>query len=219
MVKKYFSGFTLVELLIVLSIIAILAALIISLFSSQILKGNDAKRKGDLDRIKIAAEEYEKDHNCYPKSISCGVHPDQEVYPYLNNVPCDPITNVSYVYTNDNNLTCPAWFKIFTVLENTQDTSATPGIGPHGAYNYDVASANAPANVAYIPPPTSSPGASPSPTPSYLPQDNFYGCRSQECVQILWDPARPGPECDPSYGNSSCYGRCVDPSNECVSWR
>lgn len=216
MVKKYFSGFTLVELLIVLAIIAILAALIVSLFTSQIFKGNDAKRKGDLDRIKIAAEEFEKDHNCYPENIICGVDPNQDVYPYLNDVPCDPITGASYVYINDG-LSCPSWFKIFTVLENTKDSAATPGIGYQGAFDYGVSSANAPANITYVPATTSTPGPTASPSP--VPQYNFYGCRNLVCVQISWDPARPGPECDPSYGNSSCYGRCVDPNKECISWR
>jgi prepilin-type N-terminal cleavage/methylation domain-containing protein len=219
MVKKYFSGFTLVELMIVIVIIAILAALAIAAFTSQIFKGNDAKRKGDLDRIKIAAEEYEKDHNCYPEYITCGVHPDQPVYPYLNNVPCDPITKASYIYTHDG-LSCANWFKIFTILENTRDSSATPGIGTNGAFNYYVSSANAPANVVsnITPTPSGGPAGTPGPTPSPAPQDNFWGCRSGVCIPISWDASRPGPECDPNYQNASCYGRCSTPTNECVSW-
>lgn len=60
------SGFTLVELLVVIAFLAIIAVIIINALRSSLWKGNDAKRKADLDRIKIALEEYEKDHNCYP---------------------------------------------------------------------------------------------------------------------------------------------------------
>ncbi|MCX6704944.1 MAG: type II secretion system protein [Candidatus Woesebacteria bacterium] len=205
------AGFTLVELLIVLAIVAILAALIISFLTGQVLKGNDAKRKGDLDRIKIAVEEYEKDHNCYPQYVTCGVHSEQPIYPYLNNVPCDPVTNASYLYEHDGSAVCPVWFRVYIVLENTEDLSAIPGIGPYNAFNYFVSSGNAPAIIASQ--------ASSGPTSSPEPQNNFYGCFSGICTPINWNNSRhpPGPECDPNYQNSSCYGVCGVPANECVA--
>jgi general secretion pathway protein G len=219
MEKKYFNGFTLTELMVVIAVIALLGALIVGFLTSQIFKGNDAKRKGDIDRIKIAAEEYEKDNNCYPKYIVCGVHSDQPIYPYLKDVPCDPITHVSYFYENDGAANCPGWFRIYTVLENTKDLSAIYGIGPQAAFNYVASSSNAPGVSVTTPAPSSSSG--PMPTPGGGGQDNFYGCVGGSCVPILWDPARPGPECDPNYQNSSCYGveRCALPANECIPWQ
>ena len=212
MEKKYFSGFTLVELMIVVSIIVILAALILIAFTGQIFKGNDAKRKGDLDRIKIAVEEYEKDHNCYPLPQFVTCKPTGTgLQPYLDRIPCDPITGASYYYDYENSV-CPSWFKIYPILENTKDRSATPGIGNQGAFNYAVTSDNVASTPVAVP--TSSSG--PAPTP--VPQQNFYGCRSLACVQISWDSSRPGPECDPNYQNSSCYGQCLNPSYECASW-
>ena len=55
------KGVTLVELLVVVSIIALLALISIFAFREQIFKGNDAKRKSDIGRIQLAVEEYEKD--------------------------------------------------------------------------------------------------------------------------------------------------------------
>lgn len=208
--------------MIVLGIIGILVVLVILAFKTQLFKGNDAKRKGDIDRIKIAVEEYEKDHNCYPQYIVCGIHSDQPVYPYLNNVPCDPITHASYVYTNDGSAVCPKWFKVYTVLENVKDLSTILGIGPGNAYNYVQGSGNAPTDIAVeqTAAPSATPyGSSGSPTPAPSGQDDFYGCKSGVCVPISWDSDRPGPECDPNYQNSSCYGQCSLPNHECVDWR
>lgn len=214
MEKKYLVGFTLVELMIVMAIIAILAALIVAYFTGQISKGNDAKRKGDLDRIKIAAEEYEKDHNCYPNYITCGVRSDQPIYPYLNNVPCDPVTNASYTYEHDGSETCPAWFRTYAVLQYSKDTSIISNIGPGKLYNYLVSSANAPVVVASASTPT------PVPSGGVVPDSGFFGCKNGFCEPISFDLSRPGPECDPNYQNSSCYGVvCATTGNECVNWK
>jgi prepilin-type N-terminal cleavage/methylation domain-containing protein len=208
MEKKYLLGLTLVELMIVMAIVAILAALIIANFTGQVFKGNDAKRKGDLDRIKIAAEEYEKDHNCYPDYITCGVHPGQPVHPYLNNVPCDPVTNASYIYEHDGSVSCPEWFRSYTVLQYSKDISIIPNIGPGSLYNYLVSSANAPR------PPT----PTPFPSGEGVPDSGFYGCKSGACVAIPFDPIRPGPQCDPNYQSRNCYGQCGTAGTECIDW-
>lgn len=207
MVKKYFSGFTLIELMIAVSIIAILVLLVINTFISQIAKGNDAKRKADLERIKVAVEEYEKDHNCYPATVVCPT--DVGLSPYLKNIPCDPVTKTQYYYEPDpDNPSCPRWFRIYTVLQNTGDLSLIPGIGLGDAYNYYRSSENAPVIASGVTP-TAPPGG-------------LYGCKGGLCVPIDYDPLRPphgGGKCDPNFGDSSCgSGGCTGPyaSQECV---
>lgn len=209
--KKYFSGFTLIELIIVMTIIAILATLVISFLTSEVFKGNDAKRKTDIQRIKIAAEEFEKDHNCYPVSITCGVHSSQDVYPYLNNVPCDPITHASYFYVPEGSA-CPKWFRIFSVLQNTQDSSVTPNVGPPSkqVYNFYLSSDNAP--------PLAAGSSSPTPPPSGSEPSVFYGCVDGSCVPISWDNSRPGPACDPNFQDSNCFNHCGSLGNDCLPW-
>jgi prepilin-type N-terminal cleavage/methylation domain-containing protein len=202
------NAFTLVELLITLSIVAILAIVALLYLRGQTLKGNDARRKADIERIRVAVEEYEKDHDCYPQYVNCGTNQSQPIYPYLNNVPCDPITNASYMY-NYPDTTCPGWYRFYSKLEFTKDPVVTPGIGPNSAYNYVSGSANAPNSVPYDDSTyTEAPGGG---------NGEFYGCRAGRCVPIDWNPTRPGPECDPSFQNSNCYGQCGAPRLECIA--
>jgi len=193
MVKKYFSGFTLIELLIVVSIIAILALLVINTFTGQIRKGNDAKRKADLDRIKVAVEEYEKDQNCYPQEVIC-TSGGTGLKPYLNVIPCDPRTHLSYDYEPDPSGVCAAWFRAYAKLENTADKSIIESIGPTGQDNYYVCSPNAPVLGKY----------------SSDVDTDYWGCIGGVCVPIrLIAPNQP--VCGPSSQTPDCYSinKCV----------
>lgn len=209
-------------MLVVISIIVILALIIIWFLRTQIFKGNDGKRKGDIHKIQVAVEEYEKDNDCYPPSlIDCRIYtkdqsPDFEAY--ISKFPCDPVTNSGYVYLADpSSPSCPAWYWIFANLGNEADPDieelgCTYGCGPELAFNYYVSSPNAP-----------DPEKGTGDEGGGIPQD-FYGCFSGSCLPINWDPARPGPECDPNYGGSTCYDQCTDPEtgtpqNECQSWQ
>lgn len=190
------KGITLIELIIVIVLIGILILIFITYFRSQLFKANDAKRKGDIERIKIAIEEYEKDHNCYPAPQLVTCDPGNGLSSYLEKIPCDPVTNASYYYDYDASA-CSRWFRIYTNVEES-DTDAMETCGPSGSFNYFAGSANAPS--------------------CQLSQSgNFYGCRSGVCVPIFWDESRPGPECDPNFQSSTCYGQC-GPTTECVTW-
>jgi prepilin-type N-terminal cleavage/methylation domain-containing protein len=133
-------AFTLIEVMIAVAIVAMLAILAIGIFTKQIAKGRDAKRKADLNRIGIALEEYEKDKNCFPKAASCS-NP-KSLKPYLNAIPCDP-KKISYGYDYEP-VACPTWYRLYAKLENTDDKSVIPDIGPSKAYNYYSGSANSP---------------------------------------------------------------------------
>jgi len=213
--KRNKKGFTLTELLIVVSIILFLAALIIFYLRNQIFKGNDVKRKADLHKITIAMEEYEKDHDCYPTADLIICKPGTGLKPYLNKIPCDLATNASY-FTEVEDSTCPSWYRIYINLENQKDQDiekigCTYGCGPEYAYSFFVSSPNAPDPIIGSAPESSSPTEPPS--------ADFYGCINGVCDRILWDPERPGPECDPNYQNSTCYGQCGLESKECQSWK
>lgn len=216
-IKKKFIpiklGFTLIEILIAVTIIALLVVVAFYMARNQFLKARDAKRKSDVVKIQEAVEEYEKDHDCYPLPQLVTCEPGNDLLPYLSKVPCDPATGGSYYYENDNP-SCPKWYRVYLALENTNDSDLIPAIGPSGAYNFYLGSANAPAP---LPSATPVPTQSPTPTPA-LQEPVFYGCKSGVCVKLGWDPARPGPDCDPNYQNPNCYGQCGSPVNECTEW-
>lgn len=205
MAKKYFYGFTLVELLIVVSIIAIMVVLAIAYFRGQLFKGNDAKRKSDIKRIQIAVEEYEKDNNCYPSFVTCNQDDaSQPINPYLSKIPCDPVTKQSYFYEPDpGSLNCPRWYRLYTNLQNDSDIDTTSGIGPAGVYDYYASSSNAPAVT-----------QSSTPQPTGGSGQMFYGCFGGVLLMI------EEGDCENSFPSTGFAGACVDvngnPANECI---
>jgi len=61
------SGFTLVEVLVVLSIIAVLSAVVYANFAEGRAQGRDAKRQSDLRNLQTAIELYRQDNGRYPE--------------------------------------------------------------------------------------------------------------------------------------------------------
>lgn len=57
--------------------------------------------------------------------------------------------------------------------------------------------------------PTSTPTPTIFPTPTSSPVGNYYGCFSGVCAPLS------GPDCEPNYLDSDCFGQCVFPQNEC----
>ncbi len=72
-------AFTLIELLIVVAIIAILAAIAIPNFLEAQVRAKVSRVKTDLRTIAVAVEAYMTDHNVYP--------PDQDNNPFARNEP------------------------------------------------------------------------------------------------------------------------------------
>lgn len=188
---------TLTELLIVVSIIAFLSILVTGFLRTQVFKGNDAKRKADINKIGIALEEYEKDNNCYPLPSLVVCKPNNNgLTPYLNNIPCDPITKTSYFYETDGNLSCPRWYRIYASLENDKDVDYTAGIGNNNLYSYYQSSPNAP-----------------SLDLGGNGNETTWGCFNGSC-----QPIQTG-QCTPMFQRADCLGNCVDsqgnPKSEC----
>lgn len=64
--KRKQSGFTIVELLIVIVVIGILAAIVITTFTGVQKKGRDADRKSDINAIDSQVEVYFAENAKYP---------------------------------------------------------------------------------------------------------------------------------------------------------
>ena len=125
------SGFTLIEMLIGMAILAVLIIAAIMALSPQLLvgKASDAKRKSDLNKIRTAFEEYYNDKGYYPSqgnlnSWNISDNCEKEVpdmSKYIKKWPCDSQGNI---YTIVSTTT---WFKVITNLENKQDKDIPDG--------------------------------------------------------------------------------------------
>jgi general secretion pathway protein G len=80
-------GFTLVELLVVISLISILAAMGLVQYKNSITRTQEATLKTDLFRMRDAIDQYYADKGKYPASLDALVSDG-----YLRKIPEDPIT-------------------------------------------------------------------------------------------------------------------------------
>lgn len=144
--KKKNKGFTIFELLAIIAVLGIFIFLVTINASVQIKKARDAKRKADLEKIKIALYDYFFDKDCFPENLpSCQGDLKSGDKVYLNNFPCGPKDD-EYIYQKEDN-SCSQWFKILTNLENLQDVGIDKvgcrnGCGPECQYNYGLTSSN-----------------------------------------------------------------------------
>ncbi|MBI4067476.1 type II secretion system protein [Candidatus Gottesmanbacteria bacterium] len=102
--SKSASGFTLIEILVAASIIALLSTIGFVSYQAAGRNARDAKRKADLEQIRSALELYKADNGTYPPAGSscplgsnCYVYSDDSppwipalVPNYMQNVPVDP---------------------------------------------------------------------------------------------------------------------------------
>ncbi|KKU04152.1 MAG: Type II secretion pathway protein XcpT [Candidatus Woesebacteria bacterium GW2011_GWC2_47_16] len=163
------KGFTLVELLVVMAIIAILATVIIGGFRSSQMRGRDAQRKSDLKQIANALEIFFADYGKYPPAsgvqiAACSYNPangtgtacawgsgsmNDGKTTYMRTVAADPISSQNYVYrvSSTQNM-----YQLFARLENPEDKNciggdcANPGVtatcGGGNLCNFGVTSTN-----------------------------------------------------------------------------
>lgn len=220
--NKNTKGLSLIELLVVVAVLGLLIVTLLIVLKPQLLKSRNARQKSDINKIKIAVEEYEKDNDCYPPPELVVCDPGTGLIPYLSKIPCNFVTGGSYYYETDDNDSCHSWYRIYSYLEYTQDpdvydTICKFGCGPEFAYNYYQGSANAPLpSYALSPVVTPTPGATVAPSAA---PDIYYGCKSGVCVTVY--PDGSGKYCEPKFGNNTCYGQCTDPGtgdpvNECL---
>ncbi len=151
------SAFTLVEVLIVVSIIAIIAGIVMAAsIKSTYQKARDSKRKMDLNKMVRVLEDYYAEYGHYPPGNDppdgriAGASWGKSFPPFAPNLPKDPLSpNQDYYYQTGPNQN---FYVIYAKLENTSDddivrVGCSEGCGPTNeqgkrVFNYLVTSTN-----------------------------------------------------------------------------
>lgn len=131
--KKIKSGFTFIEILVVITIIALLSTTAIVSYRSAQASARDNKRKSDLEQVRAALEMYRSDEGVYPDggwSVMTGL-----LSGYLNDIPTDP-KGYSYYYTRPT-ATSYQLCAYFENEGNGADCGANCGTAPENC-NYSV---------------------------------------------------------------------------------
>lgn len=115
------KGFTLVELLVVISIIGILATITMASLNAARAKSRDVRRKQDIESIQTALEMYYDAYGGYPSSacpavdykIKNSLAQEAKMKTVISVMPADPITpgdcyNNQYLYLSNQYNNCAA---------------------------------------------------------------------------------------------------------------
>lgn len=121
------KGFTLLEIMITMGIIAIISAMLTVNYISARVRERDSRRKSDLVKIQSALELYRADNQRYPPISDVDGWVDirgaDDLSPrYITEVPQDPVSEDNcpgYLY-----MVMPGFqrYTIYTVLENQNDS-------------------------------------------------------------------------------------------------
>jgi len=95
-VKKQDTGFTLVELMIVMAIIGVLAMVAVPSYISAIRHAREAVLREDLHTLRAAIDSYTMDKQKAPQSLD-----DLLQDGYLKSIPEDPMTKSSTTWVTD----------------------------------------------------------------------------------------------------------------------
>lgn len=142
--KKH--GFTLIEILVAATLIALLASVGIVSYSSVTKRSRDAKRKSDIEQIRTALEMYRADYSSYPPVNTTGydtannlsTHLVAAPYSYMPAIPSDPKTDYHYSY-KATNVSAGSYFgyclSAYLETEDPSDSCTPDTIHTYGVKN------------------------------------------------------------------------------------
>ncbi len=128
---KHKSGFTLIELIIVIAMLAILFSVLVGLLNpfTQVQKSQDAQTKQNLEQLKSALDTYYNDNLCYPNTLPFGESLQSGNNVYIENIPqginCDPSTGKNCIRYETDGSPCPKWYILFAQINSSSIPSPT----------------------------------------------------------------------------------------------
>lgn len=208
--KKTQMGVSIIEVLIVVTIMLLLMVALYRTIGNDVNKARDTDRKKALKEIKIAFENYYNDNDCYPPADAlknCGA---TNLAPYLAQVPCDKLGQ-NYLYVpvaNARGETCGG-YRVLTKLTILSDPMIEQVGCPFGcgnlpedvespeSYNYGIAEGV----------PLNQNTASPEPTvdPMECNATTCYCCSFPACQ--VFNP-----------GSGICNGNAYSTVEDCVTY-
>jgi general secretion pathway protein G len=105
------AGFTLIEVLIVVTLIVVLAGIGLATYTTSIQRSKEAVLHEDLYRMREAIDQYYADKGHYPSDLSALVSDG-----YMRGVPKDPLTD-----------SADTWHTVMSDIDAANPTS-TPGV-------------------------------------------------------------------------------------------
>lgn len=142
-------GFTFIEILVTVTIIAVLIAIAVVSYGSVQRRSRDGRRKSDIEQIRIALQMYQADHGYYPDgpasftSIKESTDVTTALAEYMETAPSDPKDDTTYPYQiqmNDSRGS-PAHYHGYCLaayMEAEGSAANTCGVSLPDSYTYGV---------------------------------------------------------------------------------
>ena len=125
------KGFTLIELMVSITIIGILTVIAVINFGGTNKKARDGRRMADLEKIRVALEINRQEKGTYPAALSALTTDG-----YLQAIPFDPKAGFTYLYDPISNYS----YSLSAQMENSGSTNVPSFVGCGGVCNYKVLS-------------------------------------------------------------------------------
>ena len=104
-------GFTLIEVLVAVGIIALLSSIVFASFSGARESSRDKRRVSDVSQLQLGLRLYAEQNGTYPTydsgvTIGTGQSIDTDLQTLLSAVPTDPVNDTTHFYQYDSNVNC-----------------------------------------------------------------------------------------------------------------
>ncbi|OOG57432.1 type IV pilin protein [Rhodanobacter sp. C03] len=125
--RKLATGFTLIELMIVVAIVAILAAIAVPSYMDYVTRGKLTEAYNGLSAYRVLMEQYYQDNRTYSNGGVCGVPSAASNYKYFA-LACTINANGGYTATMQGNANGGATVAAFSFSIDDTNARTTPTV-------------------------------------------------------------------------------------------